>query len=122
MLKRLLIALLATAALMATSTQAAVIKIATLTPEGSQWMTDMRAGAAEIKERTGGRVTVKFYGGGVMGSDKSVLRKIRVGQLHGATFIASGFAGRYDDLQIYSLPLLFGDRVISGFCYPASES
>ncbi len=109
MLKHLLIAFLATATLMATPAQAAVIKIATLTPEGSQWMNDMRAGAAEIKERTDGRVIVKFYGGGVMGSDKSVLRKIRVGQLHGATFIASGFVGRYDDLQIYSLPLLFCD-------------
>ncbi len=107
MLKHLLIVLLATAALMAATAQAAVIKIATLTPEGSQWMNDMRAGAAEIKERTDGRVIVKFYGGGVMGSDKSVLRKIRVGQLHGATFIATGFVGRYDDLQIYSLPLLF---------------
>ena len=101
MLKRLLIASLATAALMAPSAQAAVIKIATLTPEGSQWMNDMRAGAAEIKKRTDGRVTVKFYGGGVMGSDKSILRKMRVGQLHGSTFISSGLAGRYDDLQIY---------------------
>ena len=109
MLKRLLIACVATTALMAPSAQAAVIKIATLVPEGSQWMNDMRAGAAEIKKRTDGRVTFKFYGGGVMGSDKSILRKMRVGQLHGSTFISSGLAGRYDDLQIYSLPLLFYD-------------
>ena len=37
----------------ALSSQAAVLKIATVTPEGSQWMTDMRNSAKEIKERTG---------------------------------------------------------------------
>ena len=46
---------------------AAVLKIATVTPEGSAWMEAMRAGAKEIKERTDGRVEIKYYGGGVMG-------------------------------------------------------
>ena len=107
MLKPISFALLAAAVLMSTPVQASVIKIATLTPEGSRWMNDMRAGAAEIKERTDGRVVIKFYGGGVMGSTKTVWRKMRVGQLQGSTFVSSGLAGRYDDLQIYSLPLLF---------------
>ena len=42
---------------------ATTLKIATITPEGSQWMTEMRAGAAQIKERTEGRVEVKYFGG-----------------------------------------------------------
>ena len=33
---------------------AATLKIATVTPEGSQWMKDMRASAKEIKELTTG--------------------------------------------------------------------
>ena len=57
------------------------IKIATLAPENSSWMREMRAGAAEVAERTEGRVVLKFYGGGVMGNDKKVLRKMRIGQL-----------------------------------------
>ena len=86
---------------------AAQIKIATVIPEGSQWMTDMRAAAKLIKEKTEGRVVLKFYAGGVMGNDKKVLRKIRIGQLQGAAFTANGIADRYPDIVIYGLPLLF---------------
>ncbi len=85
---------------------AVTLKIATVAPEGSQWMIQMRAGASAIKERTAGRVRLKFYGGGVMGNEKSVLRKIRMGQLQGGAFTCSGL-GRIDpDAGFYGVPLL----------------
>jgi TRAP-type transport system periplasmic protein len=83
------------------------IKIASVAPEGSVWMKEIRAAAAEIKNRTAGRVVVKLYGGGVMGNDKQVLRKIRIGQLHGGAFTASGLAEKYPDLVLYGLPMMF---------------
>lgn len=83
------------------------LKIATVAPEGSSWMQEMRKGAAEVKERSQGRVTIKFYGGGVMGNEKSVLRKIRVGQLHGGAFTGGGLAEVYPDIQLYSILLNF---------------
>ncbi|MDG1461969.1 MAG: TRAP transporter substrate-binding protein DctP [Gammaproteobacteria bacterium] len=86
---------------------AQTFKIATVAPEGSVWMEEMRAAAAEIKAATEGRVIVKYYGGGVMGNDRKVLRKMRIGQLHGGAFAASGLLERYPDLSIYGLPLLF---------------
>jgi TRAP-type C4-dicarboxylate transport system substrate-binding protein len=86
---------------------AAEIKIATVAPDGSRWMQQMRAGAAEIESRTAGRVAIKFYPGGVMGSDGQVLRKIRVGQLQGGAFTAGGLAERYGALNLYGIPLLF---------------
>ena len=64
---------------------AATLKIATVTPEGSQWMKDMRASADEIKEKTDGRVQIKYYGGGVMGNDTKVLGRIRIGALQACT-------------------------------------
>ena len=91
----------------AVAASALELKIASIAPEGSQWMVQMRKGAAEIKDRTGGRVVVKFYGGGVMGNEKSVLRKIRVGQLHGGVFTSGGLDEVYPDLQLYSLLLTF---------------
>jgi len=42
-----------------------------------------------------------------MGNDKSVLRKIRVGQLHGGVLTTGSLAGIYKDIEIYSLPFLF---------------
>lgn len=83
------------------------IKLATVAPEGSQWMQEMRAGAAEIKRQTDGRVQLKFFGGGVMGTDKKVLRKIRIGQLNGGAFTATALAERYPAINIYGTPLLF---------------
>lgn len=107
-MKRLFLMLVvATMLVPAIPTRAASLKIATSLPEGSSWMRAMRAGAGEIKDRTQGRVTMKFYGGGVMGNDKSVLRKIRVGQLHGGAFTAGGLSSVYSDLKLYSLPFLF---------------
>ena len=70
--------------LLAPSAQALDLKIATIAPEGTVWMKQMRDGSKEIKERTDGRVNFKFFGGGVMGNDKKVMRKIRIGQLQGA--------------------------------------
>ena len=87
--------------------EAATLKIATVTPEGSQWMKDMRASAKEIKERTEGRVQIKYYGGGVMGNDQKVLGRIRIGGLQGGAFTPSTLASQYPDLNLYGLPLVF---------------
>nr|MDJ0941654.1 TRAP transporter substrate-binding protein DctP [Woeseiaceae bacterium] len=86
---------------------AATLKIATVTPEGSQWMSDMRASAAEIKERTNGRVQIKYYGGGVMGNDTKVLGRIRIGALQGGAFTPGALASVYPDMNLYGLPLIF---------------
>lgn len=86
---------------------ATVLKMATVAPEGSEWMTQLRDAAKDIKTRTEGRVEFKFYGGGVMGNDKKVLRKIRIGQLQGAAFTTSGLSERYFDIMVYGMPFLF---------------
>lgn len=85
---------------------AQTLKIATIAPEGSGWMVDMRAGAAEIKERTEGRVKFKFYGGGVQGNDRQVLRKMRIGQLHGGAFTSNAVSMLQKNAQLYAMPLL----------------
>jgi TRAP-type C4-dicarboxylate transport system substrate-binding protein len=89
--------------------EAVQLKIATLAPDGSFWMTEARRAADEISERTYGRVTFRFYPGGTMGAESAVLRKMRIGQLHGGVFLAGSFAHVVPDLQIYNLPLLFSD-------------
>ena len=86
-----------------------VIKLATLAPDGSAWMRELRTAATEVKTGTQGRVQVKFYPGGVMGSDTVVLRKMRLGQLQGGVLTSSELAALYPDAAIYSLPFLFDD-------------
>jgi len=82
-------------------------KIATVVPDGTKWMKEIRKGAKEITQRTEGRVKFRFYPGGVMGNDASVLRKIRIGQLHGGAITGGGVSQIYPDGQIYSLPFAF---------------
>jgi len=86
---------------------AQTIKLATIAPEGSGWMVAMRAGAKEIGERTDNRVKFKFYGGGVQGNDKQVMRKMRIGQLHGGAFTSNALGLMQKDAQLYALPMLF---------------
>ena len=43
---------------------ARVLKIATISPEGSMWMKKMRQGAKRIARETDNRVKFKFYPGG----------------------------------------------------------
>jgi TRAP-type C4-dicarboxylate transport system substrate-binding protein len=95
------------ALLAAGGASAKTLKIATIVPEGSSWMVEMREAADEIQEKTDGRVKLKFYPGGVMGNDKTVLRKVRVGQLQGGAFTSGALSDIYPDIELYSLPFLF---------------
>ena len=94
MLKKTITALLLATVLHLPVANAVDIKIATLVPNQSQWMQDMRAAGKTIEERTDGRVKLKFYGGGTQGSSDKVLQKIKIGQLHGGTFSATDFMKR----------------------------
>jgi len=87
--------------------QAATFKVATLSPDGSFWMKTMREAGKEVAAATDDRVKFKWYPGGVMGDDKAVLRKMRVGQLQGAALSMGELDGFYPDAQAYGLPFLF---------------
>lgn len=89
---------------------AAVLKIATIAPEGSSWMKEMRTSAKEIKERTDGRVQIKYYGGGIMGNAGKVLGKIRIGSLQGGAFTPSALQKIYPEISLYGLLMTFDSQ------------
>jgi len=107
-----LVLLLSLTLCMATSASAAsqVFKIASLAPQGSDWLTRIQKGAAKITEETEGRVKFKFFAGGIQGNDSKVLRKMRNGQLHGGAFAAGSLAGLTPSVLLYGLPFLFNDE------------
>jgi len=86
---------------------ATTLKIATLVPDGTNWMKQMRKAAATIKKETEGRVAVKYFPGGVQGSDKSVLRKMRINQLQGGMMSIGALSAATNMAQLYSLPFTF---------------
>lgn len=93
--------------LFAIPSYAVTLKIATISPDGTRWMKELKSAAKEIKQQTEGRVKFRFYPGGVMGNDQSVMRKMRIGQLHGGAITGGGLQKIYPDSQVYSLPMIF---------------
>ena len=110
MLRRALVAAAAIAAIvLATPSVAKTLKIATGAPDGTAWMKLLRQAGADVETATEGRVELKFYPGGTQGDDHDVLRKMRIGQLHGGTVRTGVFGRIYSDIQLYNLPMVFRD-------------
>lgn len=107
MFQRLKILLLGALLVLPVTSQAATYKIATISPDGLSWMQKLRTGVKQISAATDDRVKFKIYPGGVQGDDETVLRKMRIGQLHGGVVAAGSLTRFYPDLQIYNLPLQF---------------
>ena len=82
------------------------IKFATIAPEGSTWMNVMKEYDAAIRKESGGRIGFKIYSGGVQGDEKSVLRKIRVGQLHSGGFTGVGMGEIAPKVRVLDSPFL----------------
>ena len=102
-----LITLALSLCLLSPLSQAATLKIATLAPDGTTWMKEMRKAAKNIKKETEGRVKIKYFPGGVQGSDKSVLRKMRIRQLQGGAVSVGSLNHVSKVAQLYSLPFTF---------------
>ena len=83
------------------------LKVATISPEGSGLMVELREAAKAIEEKTEGRVQFKFYAGGVMGDDFAVKRKMRARQLNGGILQTSVFTSDVPNLNVYNLPMQF---------------
>ncbi len=84
-------------------------KIATVSPDGSAWMRDLRRTTSLIEAQTEGRVSFRVYPGGVMGDDRAVLRKMRARQLHGGIVQTGVLEPISSAVQLYNLPMFFRD-------------
>jgi len=101
------IATLATLASVRPAAAETEIRIATLAPAGSPWMQVLSKAQAEIKQKTGGRVVLKYYEGGQQGDERDFVRKIGLGQLDGAAITSVGLAMIDESIRVLELPMMF---------------
>src|SRR5690606_28916091 len=80
---------------------------ATVAPDGTGWMRLMRQAADDSASATEGRVKVRYFPGGVQGTDKAVLRKMQIRQLQGGAVASGALAHITNMTQLYSLPFTF---------------
>jgi TRAP-type transport system periplasmic protein len=83
------------------------LKVATLAPEGSIWMQALHDAKTEIEAATAGAVKLKIYPGGIMGSEKDVLFKIKTGQLQGGGFMGYAIGKICPDASALMFPMVF---------------
>ena len=80
--------------------------MATLAPEGSTWHKGLRQMGEEWKTISGGEVELKIYAGGVVGNETVMLRKMRIGQLHGGALTNLGLLEIDPGPQVINTPML----------------
>lgn len=67
-----------------------VIRLATLAPRGSTWMRGFDQWNRRLQSETNGRVRLQIYPGGSAGDERTVVRKLRSGQLDAAVMTTTG--------------------------------
>ncbi|MDY6833104.1 MAG: TRAP transporter substrate-binding protein DctP [Thermodesulfobacteriota bacterium] len=85
-----------------------LIRIGTLAPPGTPWLSVPETiTIPEIEKMTEGRVAIKIYGGGVMGEDTDILRKMDIGQLDGCGCTSLGVLAASPETSVFLVPGLF---------------
>ena len=84
-----------------------IFKVASLAPEGSVWAKRFRDFTEEVTEKSNGDIGFKIYAGGVMGDDRAMYRKMRVGQLNGGGFTMTGISEVVPDFRVLGIPFMF---------------
>lgn len=110
-----LIAIFFVATIFSTQLYSLTLKVGLIAPDGTKWSKSLKKMAKEIKEKTHKKVKFKFYFGGSQGDEPDVLRKIRIGQLHGGIFTGKTLGDINGDVRVMELPFTFYDDQNKGW-------
>lgn len=83
------------------------IKLATVVPEASIWDKSLRKMGEDWKQATGGRVSLTVFAGGSQGDESTVMRKMRLGTLQGASLTVVGLANIDPAFNVFNIPFFF---------------
>jgi TRAP-type C4-dicarboxylate transport system substrate-binding protein len=83
-----------------------VLKIGTVAPKGTAWAKAMEEMGEKFEQISGGKVKVRLYAG-VVGDEPTIVRKMRVGQLHGAVLTSTGLSLISPEPMVLQLPMMF---------------
>ena len=68
------------------------IRLGTLVPSGTSYYHSLESMGAKWKQESNGAISLTIYGGGTMGSEDEIVRRMRVGQLQAAVLTAAGLS------------------------------
>ena len=83
-----------------------VIKLGTLAPKGSTWHTLLKEMGQKWAKASGGKVKLRIYAGGTLGSEGDMVKKMRIGQLQAAALTTVGLHDISADPQAIDVPMM----------------
>ena len=83
------------------------VKLATLAPEGTHVHSMLLEIGQEWKNLTKGKVRMKIYAGGIVGDERDMVRKMRIGQIHAAAMTSEGLSEIVPQFAGFFIPLVF---------------
>lgn len=81
-----------------------VMRVATLAPRTGLGRRLMQRWNQQLGEATGNRVQVRMYWGGSMGDERTIVRKLRIGDVDGASLTSSGLSLIYRPVLVLQAP------------------
>jgi TRAP-type C4-dicarboxylate transport system substrate-binding protein len=84
-----------------------VMRLATMMPRQGRTRRLLAAWNRALAERTGGRVQVRVYWGGSMGDDRTMVRRMRIGQLDAASLTSTGLSLIHRPVLVMQAPGVF---------------
>lgn len=84
-----------------------IIKMATLAPEGTDWHGMLVEMGQKWTKATDGNVILRIYPSGVVGDERDMIRKMRIGQIQAAAITTEGLSELNPDVNSFIIPLLF---------------
>ena len=85
----------------------AEIRIATLAPSGSSWMKVFNAWNRSVQKQTNNTLKLRFYPGGSQGDERDFVRKMRAGQVDGASITTLGLSQLVRPVLVLTVPGVF---------------
>jgi TRAP-type C4-dicarboxylate transport system substrate-binding protein len=84
-----------------------LIKLATIAPDGSTWDKALGQLGDTWRKGTAGRVTLRIYAGGTLGTEATILKRMNTGQLQAGSFTAVGLAQIDDAFNVFAIPMFY---------------
>lgn len=81
-----------------------VLKIGTLVPEGSAWYLILKDMGEQWKAQG---VELRLYPGGVLGDERDVIRKMRIGQVQGGVMTVAGLSEIDKSVMALAMPMMY---------------
>lgn len=86
-----------------------VIKVASIAPTGTPWVTTLEKWRDNLLAATNGEIEIKVFPGGQLGGEEAVLKQVMRGRISASNLSGSPIAAVFPEFALMSTPFLFDD-------------